>query len=66
MDLTLDGKQVAVLHAPSNVAETLGRTIENAVGEHFPAGSLLHLYTEERNAEELQLAKGSSLRVEDE
>jgi len=66
MDLTLDGKQVAILHTPSNVAETLGRTIENAVGEQFPPGSLLHLYTEERNAEELPLAKGSSLRIEDE
>lgn len=66
MDLTLDGKGVVVLHAPRRVAETLGETIEKAVNEQFPPGSLLHLYTPERDAEELMLAKGSSLRVEDE
>jgi hypothetical protein len=66
MDLTLDGKGVAILHAPRSVAETLGQTIEQAVGEQFPPGSLLHLYTPERDAEELLLAKGSSLRIEDE
>lgn len=34
--------------------------------ERFPSGSLLHLFTPRRNAEELALLKGSSLLVEDE
>ena len=34
--------------------------------ERFPAGSLLHLFTPRRNAEELALLKGSSLLIEDE
>jgi Arc/MetJ-type ribon-helix-helix transcriptional regulator len=34
--------------------------------ESFPTGSLLHLFTPEQNAEEIALAKGSSLIVEDE
>jgi hypothetical protein len=40
--------------------------IGQSLPQEFPPGSLLHLYTPERDAEELLLAKGSSLRVEDE
>jgi hypothetical protein len=40
------------------------RSTDDALIEEFPAGSLLDLYTPERDAEELILAKGSSLRVE--
>jgi hypothetical protein len=66
MALTLDGKNVITLQATHNVAKNFGQVIDKAVNPEFPPGSLLQLYTPEQNAEELILAKGSSLRVEDE
>jgi hypothetical protein len=66
MHLMLDGKIVATLQSSQKVAKTLGEVIGQSLPQEFPPGSLLHLYTPERDAEELILAKGSSLRVEDE
>jgi hypothetical protein len=66
MHLMLDGKNVITLQATENVAKTFGHTIQETVHPEFPPGSLLHHYTPEQDAEELMLAKASSLRVEDE
>jgi Arc/MetJ-type ribon-helix-helix transcriptional regulator len=40
--------------------------VQNTDVEQFPVGSMLYLFTEDRNAEEGALVKGSSLLLEDE
>lgn len=73
MNLVLNPESEAILErlvasgrygGAAGVLEAGLRKLDAEQTESFPPGSLAHLFTDERNAEEAALVKGSSLVIE--